>query len=186
MPTGQSLNILSWYVVRVTYSIKEYRLHYPKALLPCSSQTLSAQVSWSTAPTITLKSRRAKQLHVCEVHMLREVLTTPLHVLCLLSLHFPSMHTSVTLAVTIFLVIHFSGLISIISILFCSLSSSSRSHQSTVKDKLQQKATADGSTTETCSHTGNILCSPEECRRVQMEGSGNKVLLWRYTQACTG
>lgn len=93
---------------------------------------------------------------------------------------------SVTLSVRIFLVIHFFGMISIISILFCSLSSSSHSHQPIAEDELKQKAIADGSTTEICLHTGDILCSPEECRRAQMEGRSNKVPLWRYTQACTG
>lgn len=63
------------------------------------------------------------------------------------SLPLPSIHTSVILAARIFLVIHFLGMISIISTLFCSLSSSSHSRQPTVKDKWKQKAIADGSTT---------------------------------------
>lgn len=41
--------------VRVIYSIKGYRLHYHKALLPCSNQSLFAWASWSTAPSMSLK-----------------------------------------------------------------------------------------------------------------------------------
>lgn len=104
----------------------------------------------------------------------------------LFSLPLLSVHTALILAARIFLAIHFLRTISIISILFCFLSSSSHYNSQLKRNRSINYCWAQ--------HHRNIYIFTQEIsfavlRRVQesKEGEkGNKGLLWRNTQACTG
>lgn len=106
-------------------------------------------------------------------------LTTSLDVLWLFSLSLSLTHTSVILAVWAVLAIHFLEVISIISVLFCSLSSPYDSYCPPVKE-------------DKCycwwhehAHTQISTAVPRNVLESKVERRGNKMLLWRYTQACT-
>ena len=104
-------------------------------------------------------------------------LTTSLDVLWLFSLSLSLTHTSVILA------IRFLEMISIISILFSSLSSSSSSHSPPVKDdkwKLLLMAAPQEDI-----HTQISTVVPRNVLESKGERKGNKVLLWIYTRART-
>lgn len=110
-------------------------------------------------------------------------LTTSLDVLWLFSLSLSLTHTSVILAVWNVLAIRFLEMTSIISILFSSLSSSSNSHSPPVKDdkwKLLLMAAPQEDI-----HTQISTVVPRNVLESKGERKGNKVLLWRYTQART-